>query len=124
MQGLVAAYMQRLEEWHNLSDHSSDTVSAFTTRDVDEHTIKWNRSLQNQFGRGDQIDFSPRFMVQSMYRPFVKQWLYYDPRLIEMMYRNARGCTGMLPPPLCLLSSTDALWLPVKVTVVLYLNHR
>lgn len=88
MKGLISEYNRKLDEWEALHDHNEE-VSAFTTRDVDKSVIKWNRSLQNQFKRGDRIDFSRKFIAKSMYRPFVKEWLYYDSRLIERMYRNA-----------------------------------
>jgi predicted helicase len=54
-----------------------------------EAITKWDRTLLSHFRRGTFINFSEKYLVRSVYRPFTKQWLYYDPRLIEMMYRNA-----------------------------------
>jgi predicted helicase len=82
---LLDTYRSELARW--LESGKSPKAEDFVNRDGKR--IKWNRSLFQQFERGDAIDFSGRRLVRSIYRSFTKQWLYYDPRLIEMMYRNA-----------------------------------
>ena len=59
-------------------------------RIVDKKRIKWNRSLQDRWKKQERIGYSPASIAEALYRPFCKKWLYYDPALIEMMYRNAR----------------------------------
>lgn len=54
----------------------------------DDATTKWDRTLLSYFRREIFLEYSGRYLVRSVYRPFTKQWLYYDPRLIERMYRN------------------------------------
>ncbi|WAE40172.1 DEAD/DEAH box helicase family protein [Staphylococcus pasteuri] len=50
----------------------------------DESFIKWTRGLLKQFENGTKLTFNEGNFVLSMYRPFVKKWLYYDTKLIEM----------------------------------------
>ncbi|VXC81368.1 Helicase [Staphylococcus sp. 8AQ] len=50
----------------------------------DESFIKWTRGLLKQFKNGTKLTFDEGNFALSMYRPFVKKWLYYDTRLIEM----------------------------------------
>ncbi|AVO67609.1 DEAD/DEAH box helicase [Weissella cibaria] len=49
-----------------------------------ENYIKWTRGLLNQFEKGTKNIFNESNFVKSIYRPFVKKWLYYDPKLVEM----------------------------------------
>lgn len=50
----------------------------------DESFIKWTRSLLKRFEKGNKLEYEPKNLVLSMYRPFVKKHLYYDTSLIEM----------------------------------------
>ena len=85
IQRLLDTYQSELKRWSAFGESGSAEDFVIS----DNKRIKWNRSLLQQFKRRDDIDFSRRFLVRSIYRPFTKQWLYYDPRLIEMMYKNA-----------------------------------
>lgn len=40
--------------------------------------------------RGREIAFEPTSIVESLYRPFSKQWLYYNRRLNERVYQMPR----------------------------------
>ena len=85
IQELLDTYQSELERWS--SSGESGKAEDFVIHDGKR--IKWNQSLFQQFKRGTDIDFSRRFLVRSVYRPFTKQWLYYDSKLIERMYKNA-----------------------------------
>lgn len=50
----------------------------------DESFIKWTRGLLKHFEKRTKLNFDEDNFVLSMYRPFVKKWLYYDTKLIEM----------------------------------------
>ena len=49
--------------------------------------ISWSRALKNDFERRKSLDAKVGEIVQSTYRPFFKQWLYFSRRLNEMVYR-------------------------------------
>jgi predicted helicase len=47
----------------------------------DPTKISWSSSLKNCLERGLKIDYRENACIHSMYRPFLKQWLYFDGRL-------------------------------------------
>ena len=58
-------------------------VSAFISSDPTK--ISWTRGLKQDFARNKDLSFSEGEILQSAYRPFCKQWLYYGRRLNEMV---------------------------------------
>lgn len=46
--------------------------------DSDPKKISWSSSLLPNVARGRRCNFSPRSIVASMYRPYSKNWLYFD----------------------------------------------
>ena len=55
--------------------------------DTDLKRISWTRSLKADATRNKPLEFEPQSLTTSMYRPFVKQWLYFNRRLNEMVYQ-------------------------------------
>ena len=45
---------------------------------LDPRRIGWTRALKDDVRRGNKIDFVPSSIRRSMYRPFTKQWLYFN----------------------------------------------
>ena len=79
----LAANMERLCDSYRLSVESGERIEDMTR-------INWTRSLIHEWEKHKQIAFDPQAITEALYRPFCKKWLYYDPALVEMMYRNAR----------------------------------
>lgn len=46
--------------------------------ETDPKKISWSSSLLPDAARGRNAEFSPDAIVKSMYRPYSKQWLYFD----------------------------------------------
>lgn len=80
-------YEQNRIFWHSTLNKREIDPKDFV--EYDPKVLSWDRELLDRLRRGIKIEYSDKFLVQSMYRPFTKEWLYYDPRLIEMMYRSA-----------------------------------
>jgi predicted helicase len=55
--------------------------------DRDEKKIKWSSSLEQTFSRLQKLVFAEHSIVTSMYRPFVKEWLYFDKHLNHRPYQ-------------------------------------
>lgn len=49
--------------------------------DKNAKRVKWSSSLLQQLGRQNQLHFREEAVVASVYRPFAKQWLYFDEKL-------------------------------------------
>ncbi|NOJ98120.1 DEAD/DEAH box helicase [Corallococcus coralloides] len=57
---------------------------------TDATKIAWTRSLKNEFAKGAALEFVPKSVTLSLYRPFTKQWLYFHRKLNEMVYQQPR----------------------------------
>lgn len=79
----LAANMERLCDSYRLSVKSGERIEDMTR-------INWTQSLIHEWEKRKQIAFDPHAITEALYRPFCKKWLYYDPTLVERMYRNAR----------------------------------
>jgi predicted helicase len=55
--------------------------------DMDEKKISWSRGLLQQFNKGKKIEFHEDSLRKGIYRPFEKQFLYFNKELNEMMYQ-------------------------------------
>jgi predicted helicase len=53
--------------------------------DTDPQKISWSRALKKSLSSFTCREFSPDSGVRSMYRPFCKQWLYFDKNFNEMV---------------------------------------
>jgi len=57
---------------------------------TDPTKISWTRGLKNELARGTPISFAEDRVVRSLYRPFTKQWLYFDRKLNEVVSQIPR----------------------------------
>jgi predicted helicase len=55
--------------------------------DNDSTQISWTRNLLTDLSKDKQICYKASNVVVSSYRPFIKQYLYYDRSLNEMVYQ-------------------------------------
>lgn len=58
--------------------------------DTDPKRISWTRALKADAKRGKVYAFEDASIVASMYRPFAKQWLYFNRRFNEMVYQQPK----------------------------------
>ncbi len=54
---------------------------------IDKRNISWSRSLKADLERGRKAEFSDSNLRISSYRPFTKQWLYFDKLFNEYRYK-------------------------------------
>jgi predicted helicase len=50
---------------------------------LDPKAISWSRSLKNLFSKDKLISFNKEAIALANYRPFTKQWVYFDKDLVE-----------------------------------------
>jgi predicted helicase len=55
--------------------------------DADPTKISWSRALRNDILRNKALAFDGAGAVRGLYRPFAKDWLYYDRRVSEEIFR-------------------------------------
>jgi predicted helicase len=65
-----------------------ERVADFVSNDPTK--ISWTRALKNELTKDASLEFDSKRIVPSLYRPFTKQWLYFDRRLNEYVYQLPR----------------------------------
>ena len=70
------------------------SVTEATRNDAPDR-FKWDRERKNLLKRNRKLVFDPTKLRIGMYRPFVKQYLYFDRDLIQMIYQMP----SMFPTP-------------------------
>ncbi|MHB1711221.1 MAG: DEAD/DEAH box helicase [Acidimicrobiales bacterium] len=90
MKGTIDVYNEERARFHEaaLTDTTkatSEVVDTFV--DPDPTKISWTRGLKNDLRQDKPAVLDPFKAVPSMYRPFCKEWLYFDRQWNEMVYR-------------------------------------
>jgi predicted helicase len=92
MSGMIAVYQGDLLRYKLACDGLNkefwpDVVNYSTT---DPAKISWNRGLMNDLSRQQSRDFKAAAITTGLYRPFTKQWVYFDKHLNDMVYQIPR----------------------------------
>ncbi len=80
----IETYNSEVDRWRR---HNSNTTSVDSFVTYDDTKIKWSESLKAYLQRGQHIEFSDKMVRLSLYRPFCKEWLYFDRGIIERVYQ-------------------------------------
>ncbi|WP_375644434.1 DEAD/DEAH box helicase [Bartonella sp. MR100HLJHH] len=81
MRNTITFYNNEVERFSNAYAHSDRKVRANAVNDfvnLDARKISWSSSLKEELVRGKFSEFKSDYVVQSLYRPFTQQWLYYN----------------------------------------------
>uniref|UniRef100_UPI0035D0C38C type ISP restriction/modification enzyme n=1 Tax=Bartonella sp. AA83SXKL TaxID=3243439 RepID=UPI0035D0C38C len=90
MSNMITFYNSEVEHFNGAYTHNdgktrTKTVDNFVN--ADERKISWSRALKQELIRGKIFELEDRCLIQSLYRPFTKQWLYYNRAFNEMVYK-------------------------------------
>lgn len=90
MIGFYNAEVRRFNDAHpGLERHARESlVDAFI--DTDTAKISWNRSLKQELAKSNEFLYEKTSLTQSLYRPFTKQWVYFNRRFNDMVYQMPR----------------------------------
>jgi predicted helicase len=55
--------------------------------DMNPQKISWTTSLRNKLSSFKPLDFEPLSVTQALYRPFSRQWLYFNRDMNERVYQ-------------------------------------
>lgn len=87
MDRTIEFYNRQLDEFESrsaeLGGPNADAVERFIDRD--QAKISWTRGLKSDLRKGKRATYDPKKIVPGMYRPFCKQWLYFDRQWNEMV---------------------------------------
>jgi type I restriction-modification system DNA methylase subunit len=74
-------YDTELDRW-NRSDKATPIA------DFVDRSIKWTAELEAHLKRRTVLQFDATQIVRSLYRPFVKKWMYFAPVITHRAYQN------------------------------------
>jgi len=98
MSSMIDCYNLEVDRFHNAYgrlDKKTRETKASNFIDKDATKISWSSSLIPALIRGDKAIFESTHIRKGIYRPFTKQWLYYDStfnhRVSQMPHIFPRG---------------------------------
>ncbi|POF41201.1 damage-inducible protein [Pseudomonas laurylsulfativorans] len=88
--GKYCSELSRFNAVHSVAErHTRERVAA-DFLDKDSTLISWSRSLRADAIKNKPLGFDAERITVSTYRPFTKQWMYFDRRLNEMVLQMPR----------------------------------
>ena len=93
MKRMIAFYNNEVERFAQVFAEVNKKAREAKTDDFinsDTTQISWNRSLKQEFTKGKVFVFDVDCQTPSLYRPFTKQWLYFNRQLNDMVYQIPR----------------------------------
>jgi predicted helicase len=79
----IEAYNEEVYRWSK-SRRAPKDVDAFVT--TDSSRVSWSETLKNHLARGHSLQFEVANIRSALYRPFVRQHLYFEQHLNERRY--------------------------------------
>jgi predicted helicase len=90
MNRMVAAYNAdavRFDDAHHALDRKARALLVDDFVDADPTRISWSANLKADVVRSTRLVFDEARIVQSLYRPYSKLWLYFDRKLNERVLK-------------------------------------
>jgi len=107
MQQMIAFYNREVERIKKVGKHATDQDNFEKFIDNDPTSISWSHNLKSDLSKGVVHQYDLTAPTMSVYRPFCKQWLYYNRRFNERVYQQPRifPIDKRLPPPVHMQAS-------------------
>ncbi|MDG9979474.1 DEAD/DEAH box helicase [Ectopseudomonas oleovorans] len=93
MESMIGFYNSEVERFnaaHPGLDTKSRQAQVDGFIDTDPTRISWTRALKQDLGKDRSYVSDVNCLVPGLYRPFTKQWLYFNRRFNEMVYQMPR----------------------------------
>lgn len=90
MIGFYNAEVARFDAAHPGLDTKARQARVDGFINSDPTRISWTRALKQDLGKDRSYAFEAECIIPSLYRPFTKQWLYFNRRFNEMVYQMPR----------------------------------
>ncbi len=95
MINMITFYNSEVERFNNAYAHADRKVrikSVDNFVNIDVTKISWSSSLKEEIVRGKFSEFKSDCLIQSLYHPFTKQWLYYNRVFNHRVFQMPRIC--------------------------------
>ncbi|WP_396584049.1 DEAD/DEAH box helicase [Bartonella grahamii] len=93
MSNMITFYNSEVARFNNAYAHADRKARANAVDDfvnTDAKKISWSRALKQKLAREKVFELKETCLIQSSYRPFTRQWLYYNRAFNEMIYQMSR----------------------------------
>ncbi|WP_330168718.1 type ISP restriction/modification enzyme [Bartonella grahamii] len=93
MNNMINFYNSEVKRFNNAYTHADRKTRAKAVNnfvDTDERKISWSHNVKQELVRGKIFELEDTCLTQSLYRPFTKQWLYYNRAFNERVYQMPR----------------------------------
>jgi predicted helicase len=93
MQRMIDFYnseVQRFNQAYADLDRKAREAKVDDFINTDPEKISWTRALKWDLAKDKHFSFEKECLVPSLYRPFTKQWMYFNRRFNEMVYQMPR----------------------------------
>ncbi|MBL4568101.1 MAG: DEAD/DEAH box helicase [Porticoccus sp.] len=79
-------YNKEVTRWTNSGKQLE--LDDFISMDLTK--ISWNRGLKNDLNNAKNLPYSQNLIYKGIYRPYTKEWVYFDKNYNDMTYQNAK----------------------------------
>jgi predicted helicase len=83
--GMIDFFNSQVIDYHNLPSDNRPDIEKFI--DTNSKKISWSFEIKEDLARNKQGEFQILHIVQSMYRPYCKQHLYFDRKFNNRVYQ-------------------------------------
>jgi len=93
MARMIAFYnaeLARFDTAHSRLERKAREARVDGFVNTDSTKISWTVNLKSELAKGARVAFDSARIVPGMYRPYTKQWLYFDRKLNERVYQMPR----------------------------------
>ncbi|MEU5554080.1 DEAD/DEAH box helicase [Micromonospora sp. NPDC047793] len=91
IQSMIDFYNQQVDKFAEYRDASGmkklTPAHVDAIIDLDARKISWNEADRGRIHKGDRYTFDPASVRAAIYRPFSKQWIYFNQRLNQRTYQ-------------------------------------
>ena len=84
MNRMIDFYNSQVDQYQSLTGQKPE-VEQFL--DNDPTRISWSRGLKSDLGRLKKYSFDPESIFSGIYRPYCKQWVYFNRNFNDMVYQ-------------------------------------
>ncbi|WP_019224064.1 DEAD/DEAH box helicase, partial [Bartonella rattaustraliani] len=90
MSNMIGFYNSEVKRFNDTYVHADRQIRTKVVNNfvnADERKISWSYSVKQNLIKGNTFLFEEICLIQSLYRPFTKQWLYYNRTFNEAIYQ-------------------------------------
>ena len=86
MKRMIDFYNQQVKDFQRAQKQNTKLdIERFI--DNDPKKISWDSTLKRDFDKGNRAEFKDSRLRKSLYRPFTREWLYFDRQLNNSVHR-------------------------------------